>query len=137
MKLLTRYDRVRIQHFNKEPSLTQQHMSKDCDINNVVAKFTKTGVLDHVSKVPPKYGDFSNSVDYLQACQVVLDAGKAFEALPSSIRTRFANDPSLYLSFLEDPANYDEAVKLGMVLPKDPVPADPISPPVLPTPAMV
>ena len=61
------------------------------------------------------FGDFSQSTDYTSVV-LALDASKrAFESLPSSIRRRFNNDPAELVKFLEDPANREEAEKLGLI----------------------
>ena len=37
-------------------SLTEQHHAKACDINSIMAKYVKTGVLDHITRYEPTYG---------------------------------------------------------------------------------
>jgi len=37
-----------------------------------------------------------------------------FNDLPSSIRSRFGNDPAAFLDFVQDENNADEMVKLGL-----------------------
>jgi len=42
----------------------------------------------------------------------------AFAALPAKIRARFSNRPAELVAFVSDSANYDEAVELGLIVPK-------------------
>lgn len=98
-----------------EPTLTKQAFKDECDINNIMRKYQTTGLVSHFAKGEPKYGDFSNSVDYHEAMNQVLAAQDAFMALPSSIRARFSNDPGYLLDFVSDPNNRDEAVRLGLI----------------------
>ena len=45
----------------------------------------------------------------------MIRAQEAFDALPSSWRTKFNNDPANFVDFCQDPNNRDEMVKLGMI----------------------
>jgi len=108
----------RVQFVNDEPSLTKQSMSEDCDINVIMARFANTGVLSHENHRSPRYGDFADVVDYDESLRVVMEAEESFMALPAQVRARFANDPSQLIDFVRDPANYDEALALGLVEPR-------------------
>lgn len=46
---------------------------------------------------------------------IVIRAQEAFDALPSSWRTKFNNDPANFVDFCQDPNNRDEMIKLGMI----------------------
>lgn len=98
------------------PSLTEQHHKNDCDVNQILSRFMKTGVLDSRNVKEPLYGDFSGAPsDYRQAVELLNEARGRFMSLPSSVRERFGNDPGALLDFLEDPANREEAAKLGLL----------------------
>jgi len=111
-------------------SKTQQHFKRECDINHLMSKYQKTGVIDHVNKYQGDYSDLTDVPDYHTALLKVQSAQTAFDTLPSSIRNKFKNDPSLFLDFVSNPENLDEMVKLGLAkktspepLPVDPSPA--------------
>ncbi len=99
------------------PGRTKQSMSQECDINFIMNRWKRTGELPPDQVHPPTYGDFSNVGDYMQAQNSILEADRAFEALPSWVRERFQNSPHELISFLEDPNNQDEAEKLGLTNP--------------------
>lgn len=101
-----------------EKSMTDQSFKDECDVNNIISKFKKTGNLTHVARIQGTYGDFSDIPDLQQAMQTVTDAQANFEALPSNIRSRFGNSPVEFLNFLSDPSNDQEAIKLGLKIPK-------------------
>lgn len=103
-------------------SLTKQADAKDADINNIMKRYEKTGLLPQLSR-PGQYGDFSEVRTYREALDQVMEAQSMFEALPGSLRARFGNDPELFLEFVDNPANAEELVKLGLVAPKRPVDA--------------
>ena len=39
------------------PSMTKQSFKDECDINKIMAKFQKTGAIEHYAKHAPSYGD--------------------------------------------------------------------------------
>ncbi len=98
-------------------SMTKQSFGKQCDINAIVSRYEKTGMLDHVRKNPGVFVDVSNVGDYQQMTAKIRFAQEAFEQLPSALKERFQNDPAKLVEFMSDDANREEAVKLGM-LPK-------------------
>jgi len=97
-------------------SRTKQSFRDECDINFIMDKWKRTGEIPaaSVGKMRPKYGDFSNPNDYMEACNRVLDANEAFASLPAFLRDRFANEPANLIAFLSDSNNQDEAIKLGL-----------------------
>lgn len=101
----------------KDPSLTQQHMKDDCDINTIVERFGVTGQLPVAPSYAPTYGDFTGIVDYRQALDRVIEADRAFMNLPAKIRERFDNDPALFVDFVSDVNNRSEAIDLGLIPP--------------------
>lgn len=113
------------------PSKTQQHFRDDANINLIMKKFVRTGILgspDGASRMP-RFGDFSN-IDYQKSMEIVASAKSGFEGLPSDIRALFENDVQQMLDFIADPDNKDDAIELGL-LAKDPVDL-PLSSDVLP-----
>lgn len=112
--------RKRLQLHFPDDGLTQQNFHEETDINNIMAKFAKTGLVDHVNKVQGAYGDFTSVQDYQLHLDQVMAAGDAFMALPATIRRRFDNDPAHLVAFLGDPRNRDEAIALGLIEPPPP-----------------
>lgn len=104
--------------FGDEPSLTIQSAKDECDINLIIDRAQRGMQPSFVNEGVPQFGDFSDVSDYQSAFNQVLAAQEQFEQLPSSVRERFQNDPAKLFEFLGSEANYDEAVKLGLVQPK-------------------
>ena len=98
----------------EDPSLAQQHMKDECDINVIVERFGVTGQLP-VTTLQPTYGDFSGVSDYQDALIKLQQTDADFMALPAAIRARFANDPFELVNFLASEANRDEAIQLGLI----------------------
>lgn len=95
---------------------TKQADKDGCDINMLMARYVKTGNLDHIAKHMPSYGDFSIVTDFKTALDQVNDAQVLFDALPSAVRSRMDNDPAKLLDFMADANNLEEATQLGLVL---------------------
>lgn len=114
-----------------EPSMTKQSFRDEVDINKIVAKFERTGMITHLQKSTPFYGDVSALVGYQDALNVVNEAELLFSSMSAEVRERFANDPAKMIEFLSDERNVDEAVKLGLVVRRpEPVKAEPVPEPV-------
>lgn len=96
-----------------EPSLTKQSFKQECDINNIMAKYQRTGAITHVKNNKAMYG-FASSDSFTESMNIVATAQTMFNELPSSIRSKFKNDPARFLDFVQDEANADELVALGL-----------------------
>lgn len=103
--------------------MAHQSFKDECDINNILRQFAVTGQLPDNVRVP-QYADFEEAFDFKTAMNVIRAAEEAFALMPSDVRDRFANDPARFVDFVNDDANYDEAVKMGLAV-KRPV-SDPI-----------
>lgn len=93
------------------PSMTDQQYRDECDINSIIGRYIKTG------KVPTSRegisGNFADIGDFQSCLERITLAKNEFDALPSSLRSRFGNDPVAYVDFVLNPANNEECVKLG------------------------
>lgn len=94
----------------------QQQFKDEVDINTIVRRFGLTGQLPEDIRFPQS-GDFTAAQDFHSCMNVVREAEEEFMRLPAETRRRFNNDPGVLLAFLEDGANRDEAVRLGLVNP--------------------
>lgn len=114
-------ERVRVGFQTEGKTRTLQHCKEQCDINNILAKYKKTGILPVGRTGMPQFGDFANIEDYQNNMNRLLAAQEAFDSLPASIRKRFGNDPANLVDFCSDESNYDEAVKIGLAKKREPV----------------
>lgn len=112
------------------PSRTQQSMKDETNINTIVGRFLKTGLVPE-SVVKPSYGDFSAVLDYQTAQNALIAAEKNFMQLPSGLRARFHNDPQAFMDFCINPDNLDELRKLGLAKTKPVVENTPVVAPVV------
>lgn len=101
---------------NDLPSLTVQSATTDCDINVLVKRFgIDKDPVPYLAADPSFYGDFSDLPDLATALNRVRHAEQLFNALPAQLRSYFHNDPALMWAFVNDPANADEAVRMGLL----------------------
>lgn len=99
---------------NKEISKTDQSFVKECDINEIIKKFNKTGQIAHLAKNQGAFADISEIPDLLEAMSTVTTAQQTFNFLPAELRKRFGNSPVEMVNFLQDTRNDEEAIKLGL-----------------------
>lgn len=112
-----------------QPTKTKQSFKAACDVNNILKRYKKNGVMTHVNRLQAMYGDFTNVPDYRSACDIVNNAQKEFNNMPSELRSYFRNDAGYFLEFCGNPANRQELERLGLVKPKANEAAKPISEP--------
>lgn len=96
-------------------SMARQEFKDECDINVLMARYQKTGILPE--SIKDDEGRFLDCTEYdfQRSMEIVAGASSLFEQLPSGIRTRCDNDPAKLLAFVSDPANREEARKLGIL----------------------
>lgn len=117
---------------NDEPTRTQQQFKDQVNVNNIMARYRRTGTIDHIRNVQEgAYADLSDLPDYQDALNTVIVAQSTFNNVPSDIRARFQNDPKQFIDFVSNPANKDELIKLGLAnkpAPKTPAPTPETTP---------
>nr|UXR08067.1 MAG: internal scaffolding protein [Microvirus sp.] len=118
MGTITAVPRERVRHPITFPDdgLTKQAHVAECDINQIMRKYLKTGMLQHSVDHAGQYG-FATSMDFQEAITLVDDANNMFNDLPSSVRARFENAPHRFLEFVQDEKNLPEMAKMGLTTP--------------------
>ena len=107
--------------YEKEDGRTEQHHKDSVDINNVLEKFQRTGVLEHRNEYRGQYG-FVDSITYQEAMLTVVRGKELFNSLPAHIKKRFQT-PEGFLAFVQDPNNAKEMVDLGLAESKEDIPS--------------
>jgi len=102
--------------FDPAESMTKQSFKDECDINKIMAKFQRTGVLEHYAKHAPQYMDIP-PLDHAEALILISEAASMFEELPSSIRKKFENNPQKFLEFVDNPDNIEQLREMGLAKP--------------------
>lgn len=97
----------------EDPSLAQQHMKEESDINTIVTRFG-LGYKAPVGLRMPQFGDFTGISDYQEALAALQRAQDDFMKLPATVRSRFNNDPGAFVDFAGDPANLSQLGEMGL-----------------------
>lgn len=93
---------------------TEQAHKDACDVNKIIRKYDKTGLISHISKIEGQFGDVSGE-DFKSMQDTIVRAQQMFDQLPSEIRVKFQNSPQTLLAFMDDPNNRQEAIDLGLI----------------------
>lgn len=111
-------------HFGDEPSKTRQEFAEECDINALMARYEKTGVISHISTATPQYLDLSETshLDLMHSLNVLNEATDGFMSLPAKVRAEFDNDPMKFVEFASDGKNLDQLREWGLAKPAEPTP---------------
>lgn len=96
---------------------TKQSFKAECDINNIMARYQRTGVIDFAQKHEAQYADCTG-LEFESGMQTIARARAMFEDLPSKLRQRFENEPAKFLEFVQNPKNREEAKELGLLKPE-------------------
>lgn len=112
-------ERRRVQTVVVGETRTKRAMARETDVNYIMDRFQESGVITHRNQYEGTYGDYSNVPgDFHAAMNLVVNAQEMFMTVPSSIRSKFRNDPGAFLDFVNDPKNEDEMREMGLLRPK-------------------
>ncbi|AXL14796.1 internal scaffolding protein [Microviridae sp.] len=96
------------------PSLTEQHHIEKCEIHNIMERYQKTGILDHVQEHAGTYMDYPDAPSFQEAMNQVAAAQSLFQSLPSGLRADFENDPAKFIDFMQNPKNVEAIAAYGL-----------------------
>lgn len=96
-------------------SRTKQSHKDECDVNNIVRKHASTGLLNHVTRREPLYGDFTGVISLQDSLENVAAAQAEFDALPSAIRAAANNDPLEFARMVAHPEGAAALEEAGLV----------------------
>lgn len=105
----------------KRERRTKQEFKQDCDVNLIMAKYRKTGILPESAKAAAaRYGDFSQIPDFMQMQEKIIAANELFASLPAAVRKQFDNDPGQFIAASETKEGVELMQKLGLGKEADP-----------------
>lgn len=105
--------------------LTKQNHKDECDVNLILSKYQKTGVLQHRQQFEPQYDD-ATGYDFQDAMNLVISSQNMFNELPSSMRKKFENNPVKFMNFVNNPENQDQMIEMGLATDNRPAPTQPV-----------
>lgn len=101
-----------------DDGMARQEFAEECDINVLMARYERTGVLNHYSTREPQYLDVTEVPDLQSALQYMQDAQAAFMRLPAVVRKEFDNDPVRFVEYAGDPSNLSQLRQWGLAAPE-------------------
>jgi len=98
-----------------EKIIVEQHHKDEVNINNIIKRhgmdmIAKTAMLNQGEYIM----DDNPTNDFQEAMFIVTKANETFSQMPSELRKKFNNSPAEYMDFIQNPANIDEMVSLGL-----------------------
>lgn len=98
----------------QEESKTKQSFKDQCNINKIVDRFQRTGVLPATQNALPRFMDVPQT-DLLSALNLVREAESLFYQVPAQIRKKVNNNPVEFLQFIQNPDNMDTLDECGLL----------------------
>jgi len=99
-------------------SRTVQDPVESLTMSNIIDKYRRTGVLSSGVPGQPRKPIFAevSSFDYHAALNFIQAVQVEWGGLSARLKGRFSNSPEVMLRWLENPANQEEAIRLGLML---------------------
>lgn len=114
MEIKTAYcPKERVQISFPKIGRTKQADADKSNINLIMKKFLKTGIINFTNKNEGSYG-FANSETFHESLEIIRKSQEMFAELPSKLRNKFNHDPGEFLDFVQDENNADQLFELGL-----------------------
>lgn len=111
---------LRIQRdFSNCPTMAEQHTAHLSDLNYLIEKYKPDELAAYLTartshRVEVLGHDFSKEPSLQDARNVVYQSRKAFDELPDDLKRNFKNHVE-FLKFIDNPANADKMVRMGIL----------------------
>lgn len=99
---------------DKHPSMAKQEFKGECDVNKIVQLYRQGSPMP-VQVRSGQFADVSDMPDYKTAVETVMEAKAIFRQLPMDVKRACGNTVAGFLDFVNDPANAQELVELGLM----------------------
>lgn len=104
-----------------DDKITEDSHKAEVDINNIIKRhgmdlIRKTAVA---YRNDMEYGEVTGE-SFQEAMNKVVKAQDSFNSLPAEVREKFQNNPVNYLDFINDHANIEDMIKMGIAAKREP-----------------
>lgn len=107
-----------------EERMTKSEFAAECDINLIMARYERTGILpEDALAAASRFGDFSQVPTFQEMQDRVIAAHELFDALPAAVRKTFDNDPGEFIAAADSEEGRKVLISLGLGNP-DSLPSD-------------
>jgi len=104
--------------FPEVSPVTKQSFKDECDINVLMSRYEKTGQIPNLNERAAQYLDCTGQ-EFNEHMNFIAGAKSLFNELPARVRSRFDNDPALFLDFCSAEKNRPEMAEMGLLKPVD------------------
>lgn len=114
MEFQTAYGpKIKLTTTNNDPTMTKVALAEQLDVNNIIKKYNKTGILKNAENYEAIFGDF-NETDFQESLNTIIKAEELFINVPSKIRAQFENSPGRFIDFATNPENLQQMRDWGL-----------------------
>jgi phage internal scaffolding protein len=114
MEIRKPFSRSRSAYKCNDLSRTKQSHKQECDINFIVNRYKRTGLLENARDAQGQYVDLP-ALEYKEAMDTIARAQSEFEQLPAKARAFYKNDPVNFLNHVHSPDAFDELKEIGLL----------------------
>lgn len=105
------------------PTMTEQHSAHMTDLNYLIAKYKPDELAAYIAarnegRQEIIGHDFSKEPDFADAKNIVYQMRKSFDELSDDVKKHFASHVE-FLKFIDNPANQEKMLKLGLMTKKE------------------
>lgn len=97
-------------------SMTQQQFAQECDINYIVKRAQRTGVIPVVSTQEMIFGTLDEDT-FKQRMDKMAEIKSYFDGLPAEIRLHYQNSVNEFIAAMNTEEGIEEGRKLGIIAP--------------------
>lgn len=113
--------RIEVVYEDDLPSMTRQEFAEECDINGIMKRYERTGMIPGNPNFVPQYLDLTVTPANLMDCMnQMIDADQAFMSLPATVRKEFDNDSMRFVEYASNPDNLGRMREWGLAPPEAP-----------------
>lgn len=116
MEILDYRGRPRVQTVNDEPSKTVQSDAELGDVNAVMDRYRRTGIVAGLNEVEKEYRDVTTFSDFADVMRHARAAEEEFMKLPSKVREMFNHDAMQWLDTAHDPEKRQALLDKGLIV---------------------
>lgn len=115
--------RKRVHPKLSDKKLVDQSQKNLVDINVIIERYRKTGMLPQFKEKFPLFIDNTGVTSVEEAHDLVQNANMLFQQIPSAVRKLMDNDPRNLIDFVSNEENREICIKYGLLEPKAVTPA--------------
>lgn len=107
--------RPRVQTVNDGPEVTVQSDTHLVDLNRIMEKYRRTGLVEALDETEAKFMDCTAFQDYADVMRTAKEAEMEFMKLPSKVREIFHHDVAEWLDTAHDEKKREALVAAGAI----------------------